>query len=242
MPRDGSGIYAPPPGTDGVPDTPIESARYNAFVADVEQDLNEPRPIVAGGTGATSAAGIREAIEVPLSMQTVTNYDSHIWENGAFWSAAATATAPSANICAGTCIIPGDDPTNIILEARDLATGIAYVRIKRSGSWIAWSSGVRFVAYNAGTLTAGQTLTPDTLNGNYQYYTNSGAHTIAVPAVDSALDILSTNGSGAGAISFTGYTFGVNTGDLHTTTNGHRFIFSLRRINGVSTYVIKALQ
>ena len=37
-------------------DTTIESTKYNANVADVETDLNAPRPIVAGGTGATNAA------------------------------------------------------------------------------------------------------------------------------------------------------------------------------------------
>jgi hypothetical protein len=56
MSRDGSGIYSIPPGTEGIPDTTIESTKYNGFVHDVETDLNAPRPIIAGGTGATSAA------------------------------------------------------------------------------------------------------------------------------------------------------------------------------------------
>jgi len=55
MPRDGSGIYTVPAGTDGVPDATIESAKYNAYIHDVETDLNAPRPIIAGGTGATTA-------------------------------------------------------------------------------------------------------------------------------------------------------------------------------------------
>ena len=59
-PRDGSGIYHRPVGTDAVPDTTIESSKYNTNVADVEQDLNTPRPIVAGGTGASSADQARQ--------------------------------------------------------------------------------------------------------------------------------------------------------------------------------------
>src|SRR6188768_167367 len=55
MPRDGSGIYTRPPGTNAVADTTIESTKYNANVADVETDLNAPRPIIAGGTGANNA-------------------------------------------------------------------------------------------------------------------------------------------------------------------------------------------
>ena len=57
MPRDSNGRYTLPPGTYGQPNTTIESARYNRFVDDIAQDMNTPRPITAGGTGASSAAG-----------------------------------------------------------------------------------------------------------------------------------------------------------------------------------------
>ena len=62
MPRDGSGIYSTPPGTHGTPNTTILSANYNSNVDDVAADLNTPRPIVAGGTGATTAAGALTAL------------------------------------------------------------------------------------------------------------------------------------------------------------------------------------
>lgn len=55
MPRSGSGVYSVPAGTPGTPNTNIESAKYNAFVADIAADQNTPRPIVAGGTGASTA-------------------------------------------------------------------------------------------------------------------------------------------------------------------------------------------
>jgi Chaperone of endosialidase len=59
MPRTGSGVYNQP-FPNVISDTTIESAVYNGFTRDVETDLNTPRPIVAGGTGATNAA---EALE-----------------------------------------------------------------------------------------------------------------------------------------------------------------------------------
>jgi hypothetical protein len=62
MPRNGSGVYTLPPGTEGIPDTTIESGKYNSFVGDVQTDFNAPRPIVAGGTGAASAAGALTAL------------------------------------------------------------------------------------------------------------------------------------------------------------------------------------
>ena len=55
MPRNGSTVYSAPAGTKGVPDTPIESAKYNALVDDLVEDLNNARPIGSGGTGAKTA-------------------------------------------------------------------------------------------------------------------------------------------------------------------------------------------
>jgi hypothetical protein len=64
MPRNGSNIYSPPAGTSGVPNTKVESAKYNAFVADLTNDLNLARPIVAGGTGATTKSGAQQALDL----------------------------------------------------------------------------------------------------------------------------------------------------------------------------------
>lgn len=61
MPRT-NGVYTPPAGTKGVPDTTIRSAPYNALVDDLTADANAARPISAGGTGATNATAARENI------------------------------------------------------------------------------------------------------------------------------------------------------------------------------------
>jgi len=72
MPRDGSGIYTRPPGTNAVPDTTIESSKYNGNVADVETDLNAPRPIIAGGTGANNAVDAANNLGVVTGKGTQT--------------------------------------------------------------------------------------------------------------------------------------------------------------------------
>lgn len=59
MPRT-DGVYTPPAGTKGVPDTTIRSAPYNALVDDLTADANNARPITAGGTGATNATDARQ--------------------------------------------------------------------------------------------------------------------------------------------------------------------------------------
>jgi len=104
-----------------------------------------------------------------------------------------------------------------------------------------------------GTITAGFTITPNNLGnitsftidptlGNYQYGTNHGAATWTAPASDCAVDILVTNDATAGTITFSGFTVGSSTGSTLTTTNTSKFLISIRRINGISTYSIYALQ
>lgn len=96
---------------------------------------------------------------------------------------------------------------------------------------------------NIGTPTNASTVTPDPANGNYQYLTNNVAgFTLAAPGSDCAIDLLITNGASAGTITFSGYTVGSSTGSALTTTNAHKFIVSIRRINSVATYSIYALQ
>jgi hypothetical protein len=171
MPRDGSGVYTRPPGTDGIPDTTIESGKYNSFVGDVETDLNTPRPIVAGGTGATSAAAARANLKAEVAAVAVTNYDSHAFETGSFYSLPGATAAPSVNGISGTAVVFDSDPNFITLQARDIATGIPWMRIKTAGTWGAWSiedptgkvnrsgdamTGALIVpAVTAGTLTVG---------------------------------------------------------------------------------------
>lgn len=66
MPRNGSGVFSPPVGTFATPNTTIESAKYNAFVQDVADDLNLARPIVAGGTGAATALGAVDGLGISM--------------------------------------------------------------------------------------------------------------------------------------------------------------------------------
>ena len=151
MPRDGSNIYHRPVGTDGVPNYPIESTKYNAYVADVEQDLNLPRPIVAGGTGASNATDALFNLKAETATQIVTNWDSQIWVPGSFYAAAsATGAAPvPGHAFAGQCYIGeplANPPTNqnIILEARDLDSpvqpGPISARQMKAGVWSPWST------------------------------------------------------------------------------------------------------
>lgn len=64
MPRSGGGIYSKPAGTTAVPNTTIESSKYNSTIDDLVTDANAARPISAGGTGSTTAADARTALGI----------------------------------------------------------------------------------------------------------------------------------------------------------------------------------
>lgn len=102
------------------------------------------------------------------------------------------------------------------------------------------TGGFGITSNNLGTITTVATTLTVT-NGPQQYLTNNGNFTLAAPAADGNFALLITNGASAGTITWSGFTVGVP-GDSFTTTNGNKFLVSVIRINGVSTYIVKALQ
>src|SRR5678816_1506056 len=146
MPRDGSQIYVLP-FPDVEEDTTIESAVYNGFTNDVAQDLNNPRPIIAGGTGANNAVDAMNNLGGEISKVQVTNYDSHGFTAGSFYSLAGATSAPVAgHAFAGFCyplVVAGSATTDMFIEASDKddlgQPGAKWVRQKKANVWSAWS-------------------------------------------------------------------------------------------------------
>lgn len=59
MPRNGSGVYSLPPGYEATTGQTAAATQHNDPLEDLKNDANAARPIVAGGTGATSASAAR---------------------------------------------------------------------------------------------------------------------------------------------------------------------------------------
>lgn len=184
------------------------------------------------GTGANVFANTPTLVTPVLGAATATSINGNTFTTGTY---TLTGVAGKTLTFSNTLTFAGTDATTMTFPATSST-------VLTTGNNATITKGYYVTPNNIGTVSSG-TTTPDAANGNYQYYTNNGAHTLAVPASDCAIDILITNGASAGAITFSGsYTVSSSTGDALTTTNTNKFILSIRRINAVSTYVIKALQ
>lgn len=65
MSRNGSGVYSLPGTYLATTGETIQAQQHNDPLQDLESDANTARPIVAGGTGASSASGARTELDVP---------------------------------------------------------------------------------------------------------------------------------------------------------------------------------
>lgn len=112
MSRNGSGVYSLPGGSIVSDGQTILATQHNTPLTDLETDMNTARPIVAGGTGATTAAAARAALAIGTTSfkvtaanaqaitagsWTVVTLDNEIFDNGAGF-ASNNFTAPIAGI------------------------------------------------------------------------------------------------------------------------------------------------
>ena len=91
------------------------------------------------------------------------------------------------------------------------------------------------------SLTTGN-ITVDCGARPLQFITNGGAFTITAPSSDGSCMLLVTNNGTAGATSLSGFSPTTCGGDAVTTTNTSKFFYSIVRINGVSTCMVRAGQ
>lgn len=101
------------------------------------------------------------------------------------------------------------------------------------------TGGFTATSFSNGTVSSG-TLTPAGTSGNFQHYTNNGAHTLAPPASPSSIILECLNGASAGAITTSGFT--KVTGDTLNTTNTNKFLFFITKSNSYSHLHVQALQ
>lgn len=112
MPLNGSGVASKPAGTTAVANTTVESAKFNSVIDDIYAILNLPRPITAGGTGATSASAARTALAVPGTATVNTFTATQTWSKG-------------ADVASATALTLGDDGNYFDITGTTTVTSIA---------------------------------------------------------------------------------------------------------------------
>ena len=193
MPRDGSGNYTQP-FPNVVDGTTIESAVYNGFTNDVALQLNGPIPVSAGGTGADGADAALINLGGEKAKQVVTNYDSHAFVTGSFYSASGATGAPEAiSGFSGICHVY-DTGNFMTLEARSYGPGISWTRQKSGGTWGAWTQGA---ASQADADARYVNIAGDTMTGHLSLpVTPAAANAVRKDYVDAADTTITTSMAG----------------------------------------------
>lgn len=71
MARNGSGVYSLPAGSTVENGETSDATDINTPLQDIEEDMNTPRPVVAGGTGAATAADARTNLGLSRAWQYI---------------------------------------------------------------------------------------------------------------------------------------------------------------------------
>jgi len=155
MPRNGLGVYSPPPGTAATTLTPINSVSYNLFLTDLTSDLNTARPITAGGTGATTAAAARTALGLAIGTN-VQAYDAALQSIAALGTVADRMIYTTAvNTFAETPITAAG---RAILDDADTAAQLTTLGAQPAGATLTSLEGLALVAGDTVYATAADTL------------------------------------------------------------------------------------
>lgn len=181
------------------------------------------------GTGAVARATSPTFVTPTLGVATATSINGNIFTTGTYTLTGSSGKTLTFN-------------NSITLAGTDSTT------------WTGPSSNATLAALNIAsqTVSGGANVTSQSIStGSYtvdcgtrplQYITNGGAFTITAPANDGNCIVLVTNNGSAGAITFSGFSVGSNTGDALTTTDTNKFSLMIWRVNGTSGYRVAAHQ
>lgn len=215
--------YQLPPGTDAVPNTPIQSAKFNTLTADLATAQNAARPVVGGGTGAVTAVAGNDSLNTQGANIASAGATNLALATGVYVNITGTTTITSfGTVSAGServltftgILILTHNATSLILPgAANITTAVgdtATFRSMGSGNWRC----VSYLRANGGnpsnsisdtTIILKQSAAPaPTAEGDIQWDTDDNVVLI---------------GDGAAAKTFVPFPASVVTGDLFYATS-----------------------
>ena len=193
--------------------------------------------------GQVNFNGSSLTVTIPAISSTVLAAGMSVLINNFNASALTISSTPTINGYNGTSIpqYGGINCTSNGTSLDCIGLGVLANQIFGNVAGQAFTGGVHPTAFSNGTASSG-TKTIDCGNGPVQSLTNGGAFTFAMSANDGQCTVRVANNGSAGAITFSGFSEGSNTGDALDTTNAHIFDITLSRIGGNPHYLVSALQ
>jgi hypothetical protein len=93
MSRDGGGTYSLPAGSTATDGNAAEASQHNNPLNDLENDMNTPRPIVAGGSGTSTVVGARTGFQIGANVLAKSaNYTALLVDRSKLIKSTATLT------------------------------------------------------------------------------------------------------------------------------------------------------
>lgn len=151
----------------------------------------------------------------------------------------APATAATLTVADGKTLTASNSLTLAGTDSTTMTFPSTSSTVLTTGNTATVTKGYAATPFNAGTKSSG-TFTPAESDGNLQYATNNGAHTLAPPTNNCTIIVQYTNGASAGTITTSGFT--KVSGSAPGTTNGDDFLAYITKLNGFSHLTWVALQ
>lgn len=211
--------------------TPTLKATYDAYAA----------AIASKASSADLAAAIANLVDSsPELLNTLNEFAAAIGNDPNFAATNATALGNRLRVDINNQALSGTQKANALANLGIIAGTFAagddsriVGALQKAGNQTL-TGGFDATPYNLGNM-ASFTINPKL--GQLQYGANVGALTITAPTSDCEVDMRITNSATAGAITFSGMTGYPSSGALDTVS-GNIFDVLIRRINGVTKYLV----
>jgi len=209
MARNGSGVFSLPSGSIVAPNDDVLATQHNTPIQDIEADLNLARPVVAGGTGATTAGDARTNLGADSKVLAKSStYNLALADRSRFVRCTATLTLnllAAASAGDGYYFTVLADGGNVTIDpnSSELVDGAATLAVNDGETVKLWCNGSEWRSNKANTPTLTSLTVTGAMTGiagrihASQSFDTAGAHTYT-PTTGTKYAVVYLTAAGAG--------------------------------------------